>query len=394
MVPKPLLRALFRQVRGGGFELVHPDGEREAFGDTAPQFAVMLRDLDLRRIARRGLFLGLGEAYMDGQIEIRGDLADLVTLALTQSIPVPSWLQPYLARATARVSRRSRRRQQQDIAHHYDLGNDFYRLWLDESLTYTCAYFHSPDDTLEAAQRQKIDHVLRKVRPKPGERLLDIGCGWGAVLLRAAEQYGVQASGITLSEEQVRLAGAEIRRRGLENKTRIRLASYTDLAAEGVQFDRIVSVGMLEAVGQPHLSEFAEALARLLRPGGLALIHTITRRRQKPVNAWIDTYVFPGGYIPTLPELLTHFSTANLHVLDVENLRPHYILTLDHWSERFERVVPQVRERFGDRFVRMWRLYLRGACGCFRAGSLELHQVLVSHGLPAELPLTREDLYR
>jgi cyclopropane-fatty-acyl-phospholipid synthase len=399
---KHVFHSLLSRMDGTPFEVQYWDDTKEQFGDAPPKFTLRLRDPRVGQILQEDLNIGLGEAYMRGQIEIEGDLADVVSVATrtlmrqksgAQDDVLAGYLTNVIAGAARRLGRRSHRKQQQDVAKHYDLSNDFFRLWLDDSMTYSCAYFHSPEDTLEQAQSQKIEHSLRKLRLKAGETLLDIGCGWGALMMRAAANYGVKALGITLSEEQQAGACGLIAKHGLEDGADVRLVHYGTLAQEGRQFDKIVSIGMVEHVGKPHLGEFAQSVAHLLKPGGLAMIHQITSPEAGAFNAWLDKYIFPGAYLPTVPELLGHYADNDLRILDVENLRPHYQMTLDHWSERFERVVPQVRDQFGEEFVRMWRLYLRSSSAAFREGTVELHQVLVSRGKSDAVPLTREDLY-
>ena len=384
------------------FAVRYWDDTTEQFGEEPPQFTLRLRDPRIANMLREDLNLSLGEAYMRGEIEVEGDLADVISASVrmlirqetgTHDAFLNGFLSNIVSGAARRLGRRSNRHQQEDVARHYDLSNDFFRLWLDETMTYSCAYFHTPEDTLEQAQRQKIDYSLRKLRLQPGESLLDIGSGWGALILRAAERFGVNALGITLSEEQLGGSCAALAARGLEDRADFRLAHYEALVKEGRTFDKIVSIGMVEHVGKAHLGEFAQSVARLLRPGGVALLHQITSPKEGAINAWLDKYIFPGAYLPTMPELLGHFAANDLRILDVENLRPHYRMTMDHWSERFERVVPQVREQFGEEFVRMWRLYLRASSAAFREGTAELHQVLVSRGKTDALPLTRDDLY-
>jgi cyclopropane-fatty-acyl-phospholipid synthase len=383
-------------MRGGSLVVTNPDGTTERFGSGEPEIVVRFCTGSLAQFLCDDPLMAFGEAYMNGQVEVEGDLAELVSFAIRNHLASISDVTPRLAGAIRRVASagaRSFRRQKQDVAHHYDIGNDFFRLWLDQSLTYSCAYFRTPGDTLEQAQRQKIDHSLRKLRLHPHEQLLDIGCGWGALVMRAAEVCGAQALGITLSEEQCTAAKAEIQSRGLDGKVAVKLQGYDQLARETAQFDKIVSIGMAEHVGKPHLSEFAHALETLLKPGGLALLHLITGVRNGPVNAWTERYIFPGSYIPTLAETIDCLSDGDFHVWDVENLGPHYRMTLDHWSERFERAVPVIRQKFDDRFVRMWRLYLRASSASFREGIIEVHQILLARGQPRHLGLIREDLY-
>jgi cyclopropane-fatty-acyl-phospholipid synthase len=333
---------------------------------------------------------------MDGLIDIDGDIADLISLAICSHLLEEEGAAQSIARSILGVvygGRRSLKQQKSDIAHHYDIGNDFFRLWLDESMTYSCAYFRKPTDTLEQAQQQKIDHSLRKLRLHPNETLLDIGSGWGSLVLRASEQYGAQTYGITLSEEQYKACCDAVNARGLEGRAYFRLTHYETLAHEGRVFDKIVSIGMIEHVGKAHLDEFVQSVKAMLKPGGLALLHFITAPVEGPVGGWINKYIFPNGYIPTFKEMVVNLAFHDFRVLDAENLGPHYRLTLDQWSERFEANVSKVREQSGEEFVRMWRLYLRGASASFRVGNLEVHQILVSNGQPCNFPLTREDIY-
>lgn len=389
------LDKLFEQVRGGSFAVRHRGGATARYGEGEPQFTVRVRDDDiLDLISGDDLLTSFGGAYMDGRVDVDGDLADLMSLALQSGLMSVTQKAQGLAanvfRATGKF--RSLRHVTTNVAHHYDLGNDFFALWLDESLTYSCAYFRNVSDTLDEAQRQKIDHTLNKLRLRPDETLLDIGCGWGALVRRAAEHYNVDATGITLSVEQYAGANATIEECGLRDVATVRLADYSALLDQGKQFDKIVSIGMIEHVGKENLAGFVETVEKLLKPGGMALLHLITNVQEGPINHWIEKNIFPGGYIPTLPEIITHLAARNFRIWDVENLAPHYRMTLDHWSERFEGVVPKVLEQFDERFVRMWRLYLRASSAAFREGSVEVHQILVSRGRPDGLPLTREDL--
>jgi cyclopropane-fatty-acyl-phospholipid synthase len=390
------LHKLFEQVRGGAFELRYKNGETRHFGGGEPQFTVRFNDDNILGLISGDMLMSFGEAYMDGRVEVDGDLADLMSLALRSGLmSATQTTQGFAAKALQSADKlRSLGRVRENIEHHYDLGNDFFSLWLDESLTYSCAYFQNTSNTLDEGQQQKIDHSLRKLRIQPNETLLDIGCGWGGLVMRAAERFGARATGITLSEEQHAGASALIEASGLQEQASVRLMDYAALAEEGKQFDKIVSVGMIEHVGKEHLAEFTLDVMTMLKPGGLALLHLITGVKEGPINRWVEKYIFPGGYIPTLPEIITHLSERDLRIWDVENLAPHYRLTLDHWSERFERVVPKVLEQFDERFVRMWRLYLRVSSAAFREGVVEVHQILVSRGQPEELPLTRNDIYK
>lgn len=404
MDAKSLLHGLFSQARGAPFMVIYWDGTSEHYG-RAGQAVFTIRFLQPVNIATmlENIELAFGEAYMEGAIEVEGDLADLVATALENAHLEAGWRRlPGVVGHLFNIlhypsKRRSLKKQREDVSSHYDLGNEFFRLWLDETMTYSCAFFRTPNDTIEEAQRNKIAYSLKKLRLQPGERLLDIGSGWGALVMYAAEQYGVHALGITLSEAQYCASLDAIKARGLEDRVEVRLQHYLELAKTGLQFHKIVSIGMIEHVGQAHLGEFVEALSQLLLPDGLALLHHITLAKPTPhyaqhASSWEQKYIFPGAYDPTLPEMLGHLAERGFLILDVENLRPHYRLTLDRWSERFEQNVQKIRALYGERFVRMWRLYLRGASAAFRVGTHGVHQTLVAKQPLDQLPLTRADI--
>lgn len=396
MNPISALRERLDNVRVGSLAIVHPDGTTTHYGNGEPVCTIVFRSGKFLDLLSDDPLMSFGEAYMNGQVDVDGDLADLVSFAIQNGVAPTNDAPQSLVGAIRRVASvglRSFKQQNRDIARHYDIGNDFFRLWLDESLTYSCAYFCTPSNTLEEAQQHKVDHSLRKLRLQPNDSLLDIGCGWGALVTRAAGGFGARALGITLSEEQYAGASAAIEVRRLLGKADVRLENYETLAHEGAQFDKIVSIGMAEHVGKARLAKFIRSLEVLLKPGGLALLHLIAGAKVRPTNGWTEKYIFSGSYIPTLAELINYLSECDLHVWDVENLGPHYKLTLDHWSDRFERSVPLIRKKFDDRFVRMWRLYLRASSASFRQGIIEVHQILLSRGQPSNLPLTREDLY-
>lgn len=399
MLARQILHGLLSQVHDGSFDVIYWDGTREHYGPDSPLFTLTIRDAAAADMLLAGPEKGFPDAYIQGLLDVDGDLADVVALAIRNHTEQDHWLAGGVIKIARNVyARRSLKQQKRDIASHYDLGNDFFRLYLDDSMTYSCAYFHSAEDSLEQAQEQKIEHSLQKLRLRPGETLLDIGCGWSALIMRAAQRYGVKAVGITLSEEQYAAGKESIRRRGLEDCCDVRLVNYLDLAREGRTFDKIISIGMIEHVGKAHLGDFARAVRTLIEPGGVAMLHHISTPWQEPSptsqeDAFIQR-IFPGGYLPTLHEMFGHLGENGFNIVDVENLREHYRMTLDHWSRRFERNVDTVRAMFDDDFVRLWRLYLRGCSACFREGSCEIHQTVVSKGVSRRLPLTRDDLYR
>ncbi len=387
-----LLGRFLARLQGPAFTVVDWHGAAQRFGQGPEAFRITLRSPRAAWEILLSPHLGFGEGYMNGTVAVEGDLDAVLDLAYRNQAKLISGSMTWLLRLAARLPRPAWR-QRRDIRHHYDIGNDFFRLWLDPTLTYSCAYFHTPDDPLEQAQLQKIDYVLRKLSLQPGESLLDVGCGWGWLLIRAARQYGVRATGITLSQEQCAAGRQHVQELGLSDQVEIRLQSYGDLARSGQTFDKAASIGMFEHVGRPHIPAFMQALERLVRPGGLCLLHTITQRLEQPVSPWISRYIFPGGYIPAWREVVSALADRNFRLLDAEDLRLHYAATLDHWSANFAAVRDEVQARYGEPFVRMWHLYLRGSAAAFHHGALHVHQFLVSHGVARDRPLTRAFLY-
>lgn len=411
MLQKSLFDQTLRRARFGSLAVTYWDGSTIKYGASEPYAGrLILKNPQALAAIIKNADLGFGESYMDGTADFEGDLRDLVYFALQNKQSFPELQGLRRVRGFLRGFNKSTttKEQRQDIHHHYDLSNDFFRLFLDQTMTYSCAYFRKETDSLETAQRAKVDHVLRKLRLKPGEKLLDIGSGWGQTLLSAAQVYGVDAHGITMSEEQVKETNARIKAAKLPTQISVSLEDYRDHAKKHAgTYDKIVSVGMFEHVGRPNLHLFIEAASRMLKPGGQMLLHFITKQEETVGGAFTLKYIFPGGYIPSVRETVALFPDSDFHLLDVENIRYHYALTLDAWSDNFEKNLDQVRAVLAntkgdarwsspaeiERFIRMWRLYLRGASAGFRAGSIELHQFLVSKGINNALPLTREDWY-
>ena len=276
-----------------------------------------------------------------------------------------------------------------NIRHHYDIGNDFYKLWLDERFVYTCAYFKSRDMSLEAAQLAKLDHVCKKLRLKAGETVLESGCGWGALALHMARHYGVNVKAYNISKEQIAFARQRARNEGLEGKLEFIEDDYRKAAGE---FDVFVSIGMLEHVGVEHYRELSEMINRILKSNGRGLIHTIGLNYPRPMDAWAARHIFPGASPPSLAQMMQIFEPFDLSVLDVENLRLHYAMTLGHWLDRFEHHADLVEQMFDQEFVRMWRLYLAGSLTAFKTGGMQLFQVVFARADYAA-PLTRQYLY-
>jgi len=368
---------------------------REAALGPAPCVTFEIKSISaLRRLLRPSL-ASLGQAYVDGLIDIEGTIDDVVAVATKLSSHAGRQM-----RRAARLARHTRRIDAEAIAYHYDVSNEFYRLWLDEEMVYSCAYFRSPDDSLEQAQRAKLDHILAKLRLAPGQRLLDIGCGWGALAIRAPQQCGARVVGITLSRNQHDLARARVAAAGLEDRVEIRLQDYRDVDET---FDRIVSVGMFEHVGLRNLRGYFDKTRKLLADGGICLNHGITSTDPDSAEApfgggeFIERYVFPHGELPHIGFLLREMTAAGLEAADVENLRRHYALTARHWSRRFEQNGARIRALAGEKRFRIWRAYLAGCAYGFGHNWIALHQVLaVKAGDPERnpLPLTRDYIYR
>ncbi|QID18365.1 class I SAM-dependent methyltransferase [Nitrogeniibacter mangrovi] len=337
----------------------------------------------------------IGEAYVEGVIDVIGHPLDAIEAAARLSDAAGG-----TGTRQSRPRRHTRAQDSSDIQYHYDVSNDFYRAWLDPEMVYSCAYFRRDSDRLATAQIQKLDHILTKLRVRPGERLLDIGCGWGALIVRAARDYGARCTGITLSQNQYDLARERIREAGVEDRCEVRLMDYRDLSG---RFDKITSVGMFEHVGLKQLPAYFRTLHALLDEGGIAMNHGITSADpdsgETPLGGgrFIDRYVFPNGELPHLSLVIREMSAAGLEVQDVESLRRHYALTLRHWIERFEAAGPRLREMVGDKRHRIWRAYLAGCAFGFSQGWMGLHQIVATRRndpvAEHDYPLTREHIY-
>ena len=362
-------------------------GDNEyTIGEGEPEFTIRVnRDIPKKDILVSAE-LALGEAYMRKDIEIEGDLfkALCVVLGHVNKDSINKKVLSSLFNVGLK-----KKDQKQQVSSHYDLGNEFYSLWLDKTMSYSCAYFKHEDDSLEDAQYQKVHHILDKLYLKEGMTLLDIGCGWGFLLIEAARKYGVKGYGCTLSEEQWKKGQERIKKFGLEGQVEIELIDYRDVAASGRTFDRIVSVGMLEHVGRPNFPLYMEDASTMLNDGGLFLLHYISDPSEKETSAWIRKYIFPGGCLPSLREIVGIAYDYDMNVIDVESLRLHYYKTLMHWYNNFQGVRDQVEKVRGTEFVRMWDLYLCGCAAGFYIGNMDLHQILMTMGVNNDLPLTR-----
>jgi cyclopropane-fatty-acyl-phospholipid synthase len=377
--------------RSGSPSITLPGGRRIIAGDGGePRVAARVKDVaTVARILAQPA-LGVGEAYMDGRLVIEeGSIHDLVDLATRprgpgairrRPGPVRRWLTRMI---NERNARRSARR---NVAHHYDLSAEFYRSFLDEDLQYSCAYFEWPEATLEEAQRAKKRHIAAKLALEPGHRVLDIGCGWGGLALSLAAWTGAKVDGVTLSTEQLALANDRAEAAGLAGRTQFSLTDYRDVAGP---YDRIVSVGMFEHVGRPHYQTFFDKIAALLNADGVALIHSIGRAEgPSTTDPFTAKYIFPGGYIPALSEVLPAVERAGLWVTDIEILRLHYAETIRHWRGRFAAARARWAEQQGERFCRMWEFYLSAAEVSFRNGGHMNFQLQLTKRKDA-LPITR-----
>ncbi|UCF24108.1 MAG: class I SAM-dependent methyltransferase, partial [Ralstonia sp.] len=304
----------------------------------------------------------LGEAYVQGKIDLDGKLADIINVGYGLAASAAATGSSALARVVRHFAH-TKEGDKESIQYHYDVSNDFYKLWLDQNMVYSCAYFENGDETLDEAQVKKIDHILTKIRLQPGQTLLDIGCGWGALVLRAAQKYGARCLGVTLSQNQYDLATERVRAAGLQDQIEIRIQDYRDLTG---QFDRITSVGMFEHVGRKNLPGYFRRIHELLADGGIAMNHGITSTDPDGGEAsmgggdFIDRYVFPQGELPHISLALRAAQEGGLEALDVESLRRHYARTLEHWAERFEANGDTIRAMVGEKTYRIWRVYLAG----------------------------------
>jgi cyclopropane-fatty-acyl-phospholipid synthase len=420
------LRILKRLLQGfaGGANLRLWNDICHRIGQGPPAFTLVLRDpMLLRRlVTARGPVL-LADAYFRGQLDVEGDLYSALALkGHFEGLVLPwrdklamlldAWRLPsrssshteleqagsLLTRLAQRFSRQhTRHSDRQAIAFHYDVSNAFYALWLDAERVYSCAYFETADDTLDQAQRNKLEHICRKLRLRPGERLLDIGCGWGALVCWAARHHGVRAHGITLSQAQFDFAKQRIADEGLQALVTVELRDYRDLPSD-VVYDKVSSIGMFEHVGLANMPKYLATVQRVLRPGGLFLNHGITHDEEgwnhTVATEFINRYVFPDGEFDCVSNIQLGMERAGFEIHDVEALRRHYALTLRHWVQRLEANRDAALREVDEPTYRVWRLYMAACALEFEAGGTGIYQILASRrGVDTALPLTRRDLY-
>ena len=390
-INKNIVKSIAEHLSDKPFDLEYWDGEIIKYGEGEPEFKLIIKNFPSKKELLSDPSVALGEAYMKGDIDIEGDLQKFFESIIRNKDSFMN--KNTVFRLASKIKAPSLMKSKKDIAHHYDIGNDFYSLWLDKTMSYSCGYFKNPTDTLYDAQMNKIHHILKKLNLKEGQHLLDIGCGWGYLIIEAAKLYKVKALGITLSEEQFKKAKERIKEEGLEDLVDVQLMDYRNLEKSNLEFDRIVSVGMAEHVGHANLPLFFKNVDSVLKESGLFLLHNITNLVETEGNKWITTYIFPGGYLPTLREELNIAADINFRTLDVESLRLHYMKTLEEWCKNFMNHLNEERDMFDDEFLRMWHLYLATCAAAFHYWDIDIHQILFSKGINNTLPMTRKYLY-
>jgi cyclopropane-fatty-acyl-phospholipid synthase len=389
-IDRRLLEKIGERVAPARARVQLPDGSPAGFTGQSPTATITIRD----RRTLMGLILNpeiaFGDAYTEGRIRIEGDLAGFLE-ALFRSGEKATVASKLASRWLEILQNNTLRGSRSHIHHHYDLRTDFYKLWLDPHMVYTCAYFAQRSMTLEQAQVAKMDYVCRKLQLRPGERVVEAGCGWGSLALHMAREHGVRVRAFNVSKEQIAYAREQARKAGLESQVEFVEDDYRAISG---QYDAFVSVGMLEHVGVNHYGELTRVIGRSIGKSGRGLLHFIGRNYPTTLNAWIRKRIFPGGHPPALSEAAEILEPLDLAVMDVENLREHYAWTLEQWLARFEKASHRVAEMFGEEFVRLWRLYLAGSLAGFRAGTMQLFQLVFAGAECTAIPSTREHLYR
>ena len=387
-----IIKKYFKNNQQIPFKVIFKDGEVLDIGNGNPEFVIKVNDNIDKKLLLTSTSLALGEAYMDKKLDMEsGDLYDALDIVMGKldDFDVNENLLSKLIFTSS-----SKKNQKKEVTSHYDIGNEFYSLWLDETMSYSCAYFENEDDTLYEAQKNKVDYILKKLQLKEGMSLLDIGCGWGYLLIEAAKKYKVHGVGITLSEQQYLKFKERIKEEKLEEYLSAELMDYRDLEKSKLKFDRVVSVGMLEHVGRDNYELFFKNVDAVLKDQGLFLLHYISGRKEHSGDPWIKKYIFPGGVIPSLREIINIGSEFNYYTLDVESLRRHYQKTLLCWYDNYKNNIDEIEKMFDERFIRMWELYLSSCAASFHNGMIDLHQIVFSKGNNNNLEMTRKHLYK
>ena len=387
---KGLMRLILRTAGDPAINVMFWDGGSLYLNRKGPTMVVKERAALWRMLSHPTLHFG--DDYSSGRIGVEGGLLpflkEIYTALDRRQKKTASLLS--LANSYRRLQGNPIEFAKDNIHHHYDIGNEFYRLWLDEEMAYTCAYFAPGATTLEAAQLAKMEHVCRKLQLKPGETVIEAGCGWGSLARYMAVHHGVKVRAFNISHEQIAYAKSRADAEGLNGRVEYIEEDYRNISGS---CDAFVSVGMLEHVGVKHYRELGAIIDRTLTPEGRGLIHSIGQNQPIPTNTWVQRRIFPGGYTPTLRQMMNILEPFDLSVLDVENLRLHYAQTLEHWLERFDHHQNEIRAMYGDNFIRAWRLYLCGSLTNFSGGYLQLYQVLFSRPQNNTLAMTRHHLY-
>ena len=355
-------------------------------GKGESEFTVIFHKIPSMKELLTSTSIALGEAYMDGKLEIEGDLYHALNMFLGQ---MGKFSTDKKALKKLIFSSLTKKNQQKEVSSHYDIGNDFYKMWLDETMSYSCGYFKNENDTLYQAQCNKVDRILEKLNLSDGMTLCDIGCGWGFLLIEAAKKYNIKGVGITLSKEQKAKFEQRIKEENLSDRLEVKLLDYRDLPKQHMEFDRVVSVGMIEHVGRGNYEEFMQCVKSVLKQGGVFVLHFISALKEYPGDAWVKKYIFPGGVIPSLREIMQIAGELRFYTVDVESLRRHYNKTLLCWNENFQQHRAEVVEMFDEKFARMWELYLCACAATFMNGIIDLHQIVFTNDVNNELPMTR-----
>ena len=390
IIEKLFYKTLFKNLFSDSFEVEFWDGEVQKYGEGESKFKLILNETIAKVDIINDPSIALGEAYMTNKLDIEGSIQGLIESLYNNKESFLSNSTKYANLVKKMVH--NAKNNKDSIQYHYDIGNDFYKLWLDDTMTYSCAYFKSPEDSLRTAQKNKVSHILKKLCLSEGDTLLDIGCGWGELIITAAKEYKVKAMGITLSSEQFEKVNERIKLEGLSDLVEVKLLDYREL--KNIKFDRVVSVGMLEHVGRDNIIDYFTTVDNLLNEKGISLLHCITGIGESGTNTWIDKYIFPGGYLPVLKELIANISDKKFEVIDVESLRMHYGKTLEQWAINFENSLPEISKTKDETFIRMWRLYLNSCAASFNCGNIDINQILFTKGTNNDLPWTRDHIYK